>query len=259
MRPKGICGLCKRERDLADSHLLPKALYRLFQGPDQGSRNPLHLSTAAKMQTSAQMKDYFLCDECEDRLNKQGERWTMANCYRGGNQFKLRESLYATEPYLSVDGSSVYATSGIQGIDHAALTYFGASVFWRAAAKSWSQAGMRYSALRLGPYAEMLRLYLHDEAPFPTQFVSLNVFVSMREPPLLGMHFPVTEPKRESFRSVHRFHIPGIQFMMVCGKDLRIDQFRGSIAAAPYHYIFASPFTEDVPAANFLHVLRMHE
>jgi hypothetical protein len=258
MRPTERCGLCRRHRLLAASHLLPKSLYRLFQGDEPSSRHPLHLSTQAAMQTSAQMKDYLLCDECEDRFSKRGERWTMGHAYRGGEQFKLRELLFRTKPYLSVDGSNVYAGSEVEGLDFASLTYFGASVFWRAAARNWSLGRIRYSSIKLGPYAELLRLYLLDEAPFPTDTISLTVFVSMREPPLLGMHFPVTEAQQEQFMRIHRFHIPGVQFIMSCSKYLRVDQVRGSIAAHPYHYIFTSPNTEDVPAANFVNVLNKH-
>lgn len=258
MRPFRACGLCQQERFLADSHFLPKALYRLFQGSDQASRNPLHLTSEHKLQTSAQMKDYFLCDDCEDRFNKRGELWTMKHCYRGGVRFQLRDLLYSHQPFLSVDDSHVYDAASISGLDHAALTYFAASIFWRAAARAWRLGPSLYEPLRLGPYAERLRLYLLDLAAFPAPDVSLTVFVSMRDQPLLGMVFPVSESSNEYFYKVHRLLIPGIQFLLTCGKNLHEEHLRGSIAASPYHYIFASPHVEDIPAVNFLNLVRKH-
>jgi hypothetical protein len=47
--PKGICKLCRRERDLLKSHLMPAALYALCDAPDS---RPVRVAADVVMQTS---------------------------------------------------------------------------------------------------------------------------------------------------------------------------------------------------------------
>jgi hypothetical protein len=88
------CKLCLQTRALQDSHLMPAALYR--QGRLDGDANPYTTMVTArgKFQTSKEIKDYILCRECEQRFNRNGERYTMSQVtQKGGKSFPLFQTL----------------------------------------------------------------------------------------------------------------------------------------------------------------------
>src|SRR5579863_4191438 len=117
MRPTGPCALCREERLLCDSHLLPKAIYRLMRDPDLKNPNPVHVvRDGAAVATSKQITDYLLCEECEQQFRRCGEDWAMAQCYREGS-FKLRESLRATTPLSANPNIQVYRGTDIPGTE----------------------------------------------------------------------------------------------------------------------------------------------
>jgi len=70
----GTCGLCLSEAELQDSHLLPKALFKIISAAAraEGATNPhpVLVTPEIAIQTSAQVTDHFLCADCEDRLNR---------------------------------------------------------------------------------------------------------------------------------------------------------------------------------------------
>ena len=97
MRPSGKCALCLEEHPLCDSHLLPKSMYRLLRAPNLKNPNPVHIvRSGTAYATSKQISDYLLCNGCEQRFRREGEDWTMAQCYRDNHTFRLRETLRAS-------------------------------------------------------------------------------------------------------------------------------------------------------------------
>ena len=255
IRPVGICGLCRNCGPLAESHAIPKALYRLCRPPG-ANQHPLVITEKFKVQGPFEMKDYFLCDACEDKFNRRGEDWIMKQCYRGRGRFWLRDKLMPENAIMAHEGSSVYSGAAIEGVDVAALTYFPLSVFWRTAARSWKLRGQEMPALRLGLYEDALRLYLLDQSPFPEN-VALTVWVSTADVPLFATHFPISERTETSI--VHRFYIPGIQFMLSLGKQLDDSIRRCCIATGVGNPIFTSDKTEAVPRDRFRKWLLQHE
>jgi hypothetical protein len=209
----------------------------------EANANPYIVTNQGMVQASDQITDYFLCDECETKLNARGEDWVLKQCYRG-NKFWLRESLTAVAPFMSADGSSVYLAANIERINVAALTYFATSVFWRAGARSWMIRGVRMAGIRLKVYEERLRLFLHDQAPFP-QNVALSVWVSSNPTPHFATYFPTSE--RQEDHIAHRFYIPGIQFILSIGKQMDEGWMRGSIVTGNGNPIYLSTGAETVP------------
>jgi hypothetical protein len=81
-RPIARCYLCKEIAQLCDSHLIPKAMYRLCMARDGRNRNPFVVTPEVHVQKSAQWHDYLLCEECERRMRVGGEDWVLKHCCR---------------------------------------------------------------------------------------------------------------------------------------------------------------------------------
>jgi hypothetical protein len=95
-RPLRRCSLYLQDRLLCKSHLLPKAMYKTLRSKtDIQNPNPILIGGGVPHRTSEQAQDYLLCEECEDRFRRLGENWVLANCYRGGGTFRLRDALEA--------------------------------------------------------------------------------------------------------------------------------------------------------------------
>src|SRR3982074_2531244 len=72
--PRGICKLCLEDKELCDSHLLPKSLYALLKSK---KKDPVMVTSEVARHTSRQVKHYLLCSVCEDILNRGGETWLL--------------------------------------------------------------------------------------------------------------------------------------------------------------------------------------
>jgi hypothetical protein len=125
------CALCGTLAVLIDSHLLPRALYRLTRDNTMKNPNPVLVTKGKDVQTSSQMKRYLLCSVCEDLFSKNGESWVLARCFRGGpaNKFLLRDILRTATPMKSDSSGDLVSTVGIVGMDIGKIAYFAASVF----------------------------------------------------------------------------------------------------------------------------------
>ena len=134
VNPRGVCALCKHVSILQNSHLMPKALYRLLRSPELANPNPTMMTSDFFLETSRQAKTFLLCSACEQRFHRNGEDWMMRNCCRAQDQFRLRESLLAIAPGY-FDGQVAVYSGKIAKVDLAKLVYFAVSVLWRAAVK----------------------------------------------------------------------------------------------------------------------------
>jgi hypothetical protein len=116
--------------------------------------------------SSRQIKDYLLCESCEARIQANGEDWVVANAYRGEGMFKIRAALVIDALVgKTKDGTYGYRVSDLQGVDREQLTYYGMSIFWRAAVHRWKIGG-RTIRIDFGPYEEPIRRYLLGDS-FP--------------------------------------------------------------------------------------------
>ena len=132
--PIGTCKLCLRMGvELQDSHLLPKAGFRRLR-EDGYAPTVIRDITITK---DEQIHDYVFCADCEDRLNKNGETWVLRYCFDDETGFPLGDLVRSVAPIAGDDRMSAYAVAGIPNIDVQKLTYFGISVFWRAAVHDW--------------------------------------------------------------------------------------------------------------------------
>jgi hypothetical protein len=170
--PVGRCKLCLQTRDLQDSHLLPKALYRLSRFEGAANPNPMMLSERGRVQTSKQVRDYVLCRDCEQRFSANGERYAMSQVNRKG-EYALLKALNASDNKRSAGGFTFHYEVLALGIDLKKLAYFAMSVFWRASVHLWHLPERTEPIISLGKYEEPIRKYLLDEEPFPSGLVLL--------------------------------------------------------------------------------------
>jgi hypothetical protein len=108
----------------------------------------------------------------------------------------------------------VYYASEIPEVNISALTYFAASIFWRASVYPW-----QFNAtvpVPLGPFEEPLRLYLLGEAEFPPN-MTLSVVVRASSNISRFTHGPIGEWRGPLF--VAKFPMPGFGFSIAAGID----------------------------------------
>ena len=238
-RPVGVCALCLRTGELCDSHLVPKALYRVVRAADHRSHpDPVLMTSKVRRQTSFQATQYLLCAECEKRFDQNGEDWVMRHCYRGRGRFRLRELLQRASPIHADEENTIFNAASVAGMDIERTVYFCVSVFWRAAVRRWESSGQRYEGIRLGPkYQKELRAYLLGDAGFP-QNAAVMLIVSGLPRPHLSFNFPDTI--RIDSSHAHTLHIPGLTFQLGLGGQPSAGARETCIVRSELHPIFVS-------------------
>lgn len=207
----GECRLCLQQSELQDSHLLPRALYRMIgRGSDRLHPDTVQLTLQSQRKSSEHARRHILCSRCEQRFNGNGEQWVLKNCYRGRGRFRLRTELRERTP---LSGAEIEAYAGSKE-EATRLGYFCLSVIWRASLCDWYCRGETYEQLSLGPYQREIRKYLNGEIMVPER-VGVLVLLSALERPVLAMSLP--HSYRSDSRHCHRFQIPGMTFVASVG------------------------------------------
>jgi hypothetical protein len=243
------CRLCKKTAILSESHLMPKALYRLVRKSLPGDPNPVIMTPRGSFPSDRQIADPLLCPECEDLFSKNGEKWVLANCYRGESSFAIRTALENSQPIWSREKCLFYSAKTIPSIDISKLVYFAASVFWRASVHLWKGYGKR-ATIDLGrEYEEKLRLYLLGQTELPAQ-VAIWVGVSISEAPFVGVLFPFGG--RQDGNYMYRFVIPGLIFNIFLGKRLPSNILSMCILRSADNLIYAAEKIDEIIEQDFL-------
>ena len=236
------CGLCQLDRPLVDSHLLPAAAYKLAREPHRQNPNPIVVTQGHAGSSSRQISDDFLCAECEDRFSKHGERYVLAQCARP-NGFALRDVLKTLPPLVEDERFKVFDVAGSINSRVDDYLYFAASVFWRAAARSWTVSGQTIQRLTLGPYEEQLRQYLLGEQPFPH---GVRLFVHVWSEARAGFTSIVpTSGRAPDGTHRHKFTIPGILFIILVGKTVATENDAGSLNSNAGSFMWLCPWSRD--------------
>lgn len=244
MTAHGICGLCRCEADLKDSHLLPASVYKLSRTAGDANPNPIVVTGRGAVSSSRQITADFLCARCEERFSKGGEAYVLAQCARPDGSFAVRQLLRSSTPLVGDAKWSVYGVRDTIGPQVEQYIYFAASVFWRASAKAWTfGTGAPRPCINLGDaYEEEFRRYLLSEAAFP-QRARLFVHVWNDE----QIHFTSVVPASYRIKGTHRhkFCIPGILFILFVGGFATERHNAGALNSSDGPFMWLCPWEND--------------
>ncbi len=112
----------------------------------------------------------------------------------------------------------VYHAAMIPGLNVTALTYFAASMFWRASVHRWAIARSKFRGIELGPYEEQLRSYLMDESQFP-QDCALMVSVPENVTKIVGLSLTPYGGRKGTHHS-YKLIVLGVGFHLLVGKQI---------------------------------------
>jgi len=222
-RPVGQCKLCLQTKELCLSHYLPHALYKKSRYGGKGNPNPMLITAKAAVQTSDEIRDYVLCQECEDLFNKNGESYAMSQVNEKG-RFPLMLSLMDMKPTKVAHGFAGYSQQAAPGIDRDKLAYFAISVFWRGSVYAWEKPEKPDPPLSLGPYGERFRTYLLGETGFPANTMLLLV-VCTDNHSQNTFYTPSRGLKDQN--TSYTFQTRGLNYFLMVGKQIP-DDLRGN-------------------------------
>ena len=236
------CGLCRNVAELQESHLLPRAVFRLARQEQDENPNPIVVTPRGALATSRQISNRLLCGQCEDRFSRCGERFVLSQCLRNSG-FEIRDKLQSLSPACESGEVAVYDVTGDQEIRADQYLYFAASVFWRASARQWHHHGRPVNRISLGTtYEDQFREYLLDEADFPDNG-RVFVHVWRSTGPGATSVLPCSERINGTLR--HKFCIPGLLFVLFLGQNTRTDHDRLALNSSTGRYLWLCPFERD--------------
>lgn len=233
MNSKGTCKLCLRRRTLRKSHLIPAGVYRECSEPSLPNPNPTISTSRALFQSSKQLWNHVLCSDCERRLDKSGEDYSLRQMAHRDGRFPLLDQLTTTPPDSVTGDLALYFGSRRPEIKIAKLGYFAMSVFWRAAAHNWDQD---IRQLGLGPAEEEIRKFLMSEDEYPT---STTLFAKLSPRPALMASYTPVQVSSGAVND-YRFYIPGIEFELWVGRPMPSRLRRYCTYSSPHHPIFVT-------------------
>lgn len=250
----GQCGLCRRTKKLQDSHLLPAAAYKLSRIESRSDPNPVVITKGRSFTTSRQVSAYFLCNECEDKFSRNGERYVLKHCARPSGEFRLREILEKEHPVCVDSRFKVYDVKGLLGRRVEQYVYFAASVFWRASAHSWKMEDRHLNLISLGAkYQEQFRLYLLGKTGFPA---NARIFVHVWGDKEIDSTtiFPCTFRVKGVWR--HKFCIPGLTFILFLSNDVPKKHDLAALNSAKGHFMWLCRLKDDSLFGGFLDAIK---
>jgi hypothetical protein len=219
---------------------MPKGLYRLCHTRDC---DPVLITTKMMMPTSRQTKHYLLCEDCEARLNQDGENWVLPTLATVAGAFPFFSLLQKQEPLFTLPDVTAYAVSNNLTINKKALIHFALGIFWKASVHSWKQESTA-PRIDLGLQSEGLRMFLRGEGCFP-QDMALHLEVS---PPPVGT-IAFTDPiARRTTPKMYYFYVPGMFFSLWMGS--LTDEQRISCLVSNWQW--------PVTAADKTHLVMLH-
>lgn len=163
--------MCLSEKQLVRSHLMSSFVYDYCR---KGKHSPIKVGGGIILPTDRQTKDYLLCQECEDVLNRGGEGWIADKLATWERTFPLYDILTEQKPSFDEDGGAVYLAAENPEIKVDKLAHFALGLFWKASVHSWSGSGTS-PRIELGPYSDKIRRWLRGESEFPEHVFLLVV------------------------------------------------------------------------------------
>ncbi|WP_200177336.1 hypothetical protein [Ectothiorhodospira shaposhnikovii] len=217
------CELCGEFSALKKSHLMPKSIYkaiaRTFQPHDSA---PVWASRSQKSAyySNSQITKRLLCGACEDRFNKNGEKYVVGKCMKNAQTFELKRLLNCSSPSIHVNGSSYFDPKDIPKLNSEKFIYFAASIVWRVTVTDWGNDDISNLENALpNEFKRPLQQYLLNKAEFPKN-IYITVCVDDDVDPVPIMSLPSGDIENDMHLS---FFIPGIKFNVFLGANADLE------------------------------------
>jgi hypothetical protein len=91
-----------------------------------------HLGYAGSAYSLSRAKNFLLCRECDNSLNKNGENWIIPRLARQDGDFPLVDLLERLPADVDQEQFKVYGVAKNPCIDVRKLSHFAMGVFWKA-------------------------------------------------------------------------------------------------------------------------------
>ena len=207
----GTCKLCLQEKELQDSHLIGRGIYRLIRR-EQGE-DPIVMTPEIVLQTSRQVSDYVFCKDCEQKFSEGGEKYVtglVARKHTFPLLDKIKLALYKVEKtHVEVSGEKI-------GVNTDKLAYYAVSVVWRAGVHVWKTIGPQVTLVSLSSgNLERMRKYLLGETPLPDN-VGVVVTVCSDRLSQLQVLFPTMLAEPTNYQD-YWFLVLGLRFNVMVG------------------------------------------
>ena len=141
-----MCALCRKERPLRKSHIIPEFVFKLLYD----NKHKFHLLSAIPTKGNAKLqkgiRKNLLCQECETSFSKY-ERYVCGVLTGQENIHSVRKGRIVT----------------VSGLDYKKFKLFLLSVLWRAGVSTLDF----FESVKLGTHEEILRKMLFAENPGP--------------------------------------------------------------------------------------------
>lgn len=198
---------------------MPAALYRKGRLDGDPKPNPTMVTARGKIQTSKAIKDYILCGDCEQRFNRNGERYAMSQItQKDGRSFPLLQTLLSCQRTKEAFGFTYYGQNISPAIHRDELGYFALSVFWRAGIHSWRRTFGIDNQINLGEHQETLRQYLLGQTDFPANM--LLYFVVCNDAFSQNRFYTPSKSSHAGNTTTHAFQARGLNFFLMTGDDI---------------------------------------
>lgn len=166
------CKLCEKNSVLKNSHLLPKAAYKIIGKSKKRRESPIMIRS---LRNVASPSDYqyckeLLCSECEQLFSNREHAVSKFWFRKPG--FLLRNQLRQVALYDYEEGRRFYHRYPPVGLKQSDLYYFSLSLVWRACQGRWGD----FEGLSVFPpkLEQQVRQFLLGEGPSPS---SIKVLV----------------------------------------------------------------------------------
>lgn len=205
----GVCELCREERELQDSHLIPAWAYRrIRESNKEQAGSIINVTTRGAFQTDKQYRKHLLCKSCEQRFgNIEGRvaKLTRHGARRGeiALHSKIKSILYH---------DSCQACTFTDEQDGEDLAYFAASVIWR----TYPIVG----TCDLGAYEPEFRDFLLGRKPFPDNAAIVAGIYDISPTTDMRGWMSVPTSGRMDGKKLHGFIFLGLNFRCWVGKNI---------------------------------------
>ncbi len=243
-RSVGECALCKCRALLELSHIVPKGCYRRVS---LGGNLTVNIIRDRAVLTEVQLKAPLFCKVCEDKLNKNGERYFLAQCLQADQSFPLfsRADL-ARHALISMTNGGAYWKAADLGVDYSKIAYFAASLFWRTFVAKHKIPQERISLELDAHVAETLRAFLNEEArEIPGVMIKVDLIDRIQHHEFRSAFALPQELPTHNFGSDVRFYTSealGFAFTMMSATDPQTvsAMYTNCLIHNPDHPLFVS-------------------